>query len=1328
MIKNQLYPYIEEYINAFLYGFTKEQLDVGIMNGQIKLENLNIRPDGINNELDQSNLPFWLKAGLISKMNFGCSLMNFIGEKPIEANIEGLNIIVTPSYKWIIQNLDSFIFEDLKEMKSEYIPYENNSVNIFSKKINVLDNSIFKKEIIEEFFKDKTKISNLLNKILMECLEYYYSKSYSLILKIKDIHIRFEDDQLINYMGNIALGIKVDTVELNLSSEATMKKNNFKITKLDIYWENNANILIPSNILYDSIKNGALNDSYYTNLKKIKFHNFTYKKDTKFILYNLNCLCNFGTKSINQGKIDLFGKKENNYKVYLQFASNEININLFPDLNIIRNNFKKFVREFTIISQAQEFKPMKKPYNEKNRNFIELLKYMNNNKNTTFSKKFSYKRKMIVRDWLFYFYWCYKCKSSIYNYNFNPLRNEFIRYLNICVKGNGIEKLNHEEDKKDKNGKNNSENETPKWSKENPNPDNINLSLMIDIKIKGLNLNLHPFISSNSNDGFICIKINNFDSKINLSKDNIDTNFSVKNIVLGPSKLTMGEQVVISNNLMKKRDMNLNNSKYNNKTTRNNNINYSNYLILDDADSNMGFTGFLKKYNPNYNKQLNIIDKAMENINTKSKKSKDSLTETNLETRKQNNNKVGEQKDGEDKDAQSICNSNYSRIKNINFSKKIIKDYEPTPTLQKMELIKQKNEFNISQMINHYNNNKMHQRYKTSNKFEQNSLRLNSNLTENNEQKKQVSTARIPRTQNNFEINHTGKVIPLNLFEIFSNSNSPCLSFKYHKENNNTSMDVIQILLGTIRINLFSEYIIKCANVLKEFEFSNRRVKIKSVKNDSSSLEDDLDANKKLYMMKKYFYQKLNKLPEKKKTEQIKSYMTYLKSELEKVKSNTHESENYEINYLFSIFSKGVNMNIDYDNLECIYYSNKNNKICGKAIMPPPTFNLMFNTSKISFKIFDFEFEIDDLDNTKLLFKTLHTILEDKFKMAQLLIEPCLSQIKKELEQKENELNLKVIKNNNHNLEKNLQKLLKNNFNLNPNNVFINSDEENNQNKNNHDEEKDNQIIPKELSGTDILDNTHDNNNNSNNNIIYDNITEDNNDNEIIQKIENEEQEINEKELLENNLKEANNNKKMKKGKTSHNFIINKKDKIKKSDKEINKTVEDNNTNNNNLNIIMRNDDFTNIKNSSLNTYNNSLELKENNKSVSNKRKVNTGKPIIIKKNNIKSKTIEIPFDNKNKKKSNDNIIQSKNESVRYENKKENKLIKNKSNSSLTGRVKSNDNIIPTSKQSNKKIKNDSVLPTSNLVNKKSKIAKKQSLKKKVSQVVKEPHNSKKQK
>ena len=536
MIKNQLYPYIEEYINAFLYGFTKEQLDVGLMNGQIKLENLNLRPDGVNNELDQSNFPFWLKAGLISKINLECSLMNFIGEKPIEANIEGINIILTPSYKWIIQNIDSFIYEDLKEMKGEYSPYENNSVNIFGKKINVLDNSIFNKNKFEQFFKDQTRISFYLNKLLLDCFEFYYSKNYALILKLKNIHIRFEDDQLINYMGNIALGCKVDSFEMTLSSEGTMKKNNLKISNLNFYWENHANILIPSSILYDSIKNGVLNDNYYNNLKKIKFENFNYKKDTKFIVQNLNCLCNFGTKAMNKGKIDLFGKKENNYTLYIQFASNEIKINLFPDLNIIRNNFRKFVREFTIIGQAQEFKPMKKPYNIKNRFFIEILKYINNNKNNKLAKTFLYKRKMMIRDWLFYFYWCHKCKSSIYNYNANPLRLEFTRFFNLYYKNNELEKIKESDSEKDKNKRDkNKEQDEKQWSRDNPNPDNINLLFNTDIKIKGLKLNLYPFISSKNKNEFISIKINNIDSKIILNKDKYEVNFRIKNIILGPS-------------------------------------------------------------------------------------------------------------------------------------------------------------------------------------------------------------------------------------------------------------------------------------------------------------------------------------------------------------------------------------------------------------------------------------------------------------------------------------------------------------------------------------------------------------------------------------------------------------------------------------------------------------------------------------------------------------------------------------------------------------------------------------------------------------------------
>ena len=1286
MIKNQIFSFIEEPINSFLYGFSKDQLDAGILSGNVKLENLNIKPDYINNGLDEIDFPFWLKAGLISKMSICGSLMNFIGEKPIEVNIEKLDIIISPNLKWIIQNLKSYISEDLEEMKSEYIPYNYNPFNIFNKKRNASDSPVYTNKFIEEIFKDKTNISNFLNIILFACFKYYYSPNFLLKLELKDIHIRFEDDQLIDYMGKIALGIKVSSLELNLSSEAKMKKNNFEITNFDIYLENNADILIPCSLLYDSIKNGALNENYYTNLKKINFQNHKYKEDTKLILQNFNCSCNFGTKAINQGKIDFFGKQENNnYKLYIQFESKEINIKLFPDFYIITNNFINFIKKFLIISDVQKFKPKKKPYNEKNKKFIELLNYMNSNENTSFSTKFSYKRKMIVRDWLLYFYLCKKCKSFKYNYSYNPLRPEFNRYYNLCVKGNNIIKINKEVDK---NGK------------ENQNPDNINLLLEVDIKIEGLNLDLHSSISSYSNDEFISIKMNNFDSKIILNKNKFDLNFTVKNVTLGPNKLNQGEKVFISNNSMKKREMNCN-TKYNNKTFRKRNINYNNDFF-DDCDSSMGIPGLLKKYNPNINERLNFIGETMENINSNSKRERLNFTEKNSKKKKRFFNKGDEQKNKENKVNQRNYNSNYSSKKDINFSKEYMKTFEINPNIQKLELDKEKSNFNISRKIIYYNNNKLNQKYRNFSKEEQNNK--NSNSKENNEQKMKINFEKMPRNQYNSEITHTNKIIPLNLFEMDSNNNSHCFSFKFHKTSDNSTMDVIQILLGTIRVNLFSDYMIKCANVLKEFEYS----KIKSIRNDLSSLDDDLDIDKKLYMMEKYFYEKLNKLPQNKKTEQIKSYMAYLKNKIEK-------TENYEIEYLLSIFSKGVKINIDYDNLECIYYSNKNNKVCGKAIMPSPIFNLFFNSSKISFKIFDFEFEIDDLDNAKLLFKTLNTILEDKFKMAQLLIKSSLSQIKKDLKKKENELNPKQIENNNHNL--NIKKSPKKNLNLNE--IFFNSDE---RNLNIIKEESEKEIIHKEKPVIDILNNTQ----NKDNNIIYENDNLDNNDNEIIAKIETKAQENNEKDLLENTLKENSNND-IKKGQTNINFITNKKYTKKESDKEINITVQEINNNNSKLNLIMRNNNFFNIKNNAFNRYNNSYELKDpNNKSVNNKKNLNIDKAIDNKKNNINLNSIEIHYDNNGKEKTQGNIIQSKNKFIRFENKKENKLIENKYNNCLTDRNKSKDNILPTSKLSNKRIDNDCVLSASNLINNIIAMRKKKIVKRKLPQVIREPHNSKK--
>ena len=63
-------------------------------------------------------------------------------------------------------------------------------------------------------------------------------------IKLKNIHIRIEDDYLINYNGDLALGIKIDNIDIKLCKKGNMKKNSIKISKLDIYWENQAKILI----------------------------------------------------------------------------------------------------------------------------------------------------------------------------------------------------------------------------------------------------------------------------------------------------------------------------------------------------------------------------------------------------------------------------------------------------------------------------------------------------------------------------------------------------------------------------------------------------------------------------------------------------------------------------------------------------------------------------------------------------------------------------------------------------------------------------------------------------------------------------------------------------------------------------------------------------------------------------------------------------------------------------------------------------------------------------------------------------------------------------
>ena len=988
MIKNQLYPYIERYINELLYGFTKEQFDIGVMNGEIKLDKLNFRPDGVNKLLDDKNRSFWLKAGFINKIYIGCSLMNFIGEKPLDVLIEDIDIILTPSYKWIIKNLDSFLTENSEQIKTGYDPNENNSMNIFERKVNIVDNSVFKNEIILEIFQDGTKISQLINNLFKYCFKFYYMSNFLIKAKIKNIHIRFEDDQLINYTGDIALGLKIESLEVILSSEGIMKKDSFKINNLNIYWESKAKILIPSDLLNNSFINGELNQNYYDIIKKLNFHNFKYIEGTKFILQNLNCSIKLGTLSISSGNVDIFSKRNNQYKMYFQLTSNELNINIFPELLDIYTNFKKFMQEFSVLEQVQDFKPMRKPYN-KNSNIIK--KFLDKYKEKKILSSFLYKKKMMIRDWLFYFYWCQKCKSSIYGKLINPIKLEFNRFYGLCF--NQWEDLN-----------NNKLNENDKIEKkEELNPDNINLYLSFNFALKGININFHSSIKAQIKE-YISLKIIGLESKLNSSQSLFDLNISINNINISPNKLIIGENLIINKEKKKITEI------------KNNNINYEKkqYTQMYDIEDNSGLFGLVKKYNPNYEQKIKMIDNYLDKIETESRAESRAMSELDPKEFNSKFNSNNKNKSNNIENKKSILNYtpyNKKMNKNISFVNKLISNYEATPKYQKMELTKQKKEFSISQAINEYNNRKTHER-------------ISIRHTNNNNNTKQITGILFSKNQNDKKENNniilTGKKIPLNFIEISSSDMSKCFIFKYTKNNLDKMIDNLLIKFGTFKFNLFEEYIFDFLNIISKYKsFINNKI-INSIKKK----EFDIKAQKELFKMQKYIYDYINKNYTNKETEQIKEYKNYLKKELNKSKLLGFDSDSFEINYLINLFSKGFNIDIDYDSIVFIHYGN-NKKYCGKGIIPSSEFQLRIEPNLFKFNFFDFEFELNNLENTKMFISNIMKIFEEKLKEKKLFINPCISQIRSDIKK----LDKKNIKENKK-LE-NIISLVKDNLNKN---------------------------------------------------------------------------------------------------------------------------------------------------------------------------------------------------------------------------------------------------------------------------------------------------------
>ena len=100
MIKGQINSACEDIFEKNFYGFNKEDLDIGILNGYLKFKNLKMNVKKQNDEMIKESFPFYIKLFSISEVEIKFSIKNIITNQPIEINIKGINIILTLSHKF----------------------------------------------------------------------------------------------------------------------------------------------------------------------------------------------------------------------------------------------------------------------------------------------------------------------------------------------------------------------------------------------------------------------------------------------------------------------------------------------------------------------------------------------------------------------------------------------------------------------------------------------------------------------------------------------------------------------------------------------------------------------------------------------------------------------------------------------------------------------------------------------------------------------------------------------------------------------------------------------------------------------------------------------------------------------------------------------------------------------------------------------------------------------------------------------------------------------------------------------------------------------------
>ena len=1010
MLKNQLFPFINQYIHNYLFGFTEDQLSIGISSGNISLENLTLRNDTLNKIANTKHYPLWLKYGHISSISITCHIMNFIGEKPLDITINSPSIILMPSYKLILQD------KDVLPQHTTYTP--------FTSKVFILEKNNGNTPSIDEH----------VNTLLSHIFTYIQSNNFAVNVTINNAHIIIEDDELLNYKGEFMFGVFIPRIDVQLICEGNVKTNKFKCSDVQVYY-NNTNI-IQSKLFLTNISNIK---EYY----KLIDHNVIRNKIRSNINESGKCFVNVvekfnieATFHVKHGnKVEqLFVRSEDNYDVFINIKCNCLIVNVIPIVKEHVDVLCDFITKFKLQKHLQKFRK------KKVESIKDVIAYV-----------------MLVN------------KMKRFN-KVNPLRKQFNKYYSVILNEYDQDKVVFID--LNDNNSNNSNNISNKGSK-GLNNVNLNVKLnalcngiflnifdstckrkfavvvgtlsnniminqkeiKVNTNIKSIQIKTNEMFTTNEKDvpkfQFKYGQCNNtITNSINTTNNNTNVNIPIQNT----AKNFIASHQLKDNNFsffqggLKESSL-LDESPLVQRSQAKLYKEQARYIrkmrILSTTlgcpvNSSLPFKS--NNYNPNTPKSL-----KSEQLNESLSKSLQLSTEQSRSTDRQKqlrndsiskaiamyNNQKNKMNTSQHITNHTVIANNTHNSNNLNLS---------TNNIFRNGI----SAINRNTQINSVNvtNNRLSSLHKTFSLV--NPSGWNSRNNNNNR-----STYTAVKTKNTSMYK---ELYSLPLLDISGINNGDHILFEYTRQLNIKNTDVVNVTIHMIRINFFREYISTIMQVIGDYKVSEVTLNTNNKRNNScinsnsstsnvryvltKLLSNNIKLQKHLFIMKQSLYNTLMYYNDK-SNPSYNEYVLYLKTELAKYPFKDTALSLFESNYLFSYYlSNSIELNITYTQFDFIFYqnvANVSNHVLSHFKFTKNDIKLYLALSYVYIKCFDNEIEVNDYEHIADVVIGVYEEFHFRFAKLAKVVRPCIERIKKE--QKESAERSKDKTNNKDNKE-----------------------------------------------------------------------------------------------------------------------------------------------------------------------------------------------------------------------------------------------------------------------------------------------------------------------